>query len=1671
MRKVKLSRQTLLLFLLLLLIVLMGIGYSAINSVTGEIDGKVIADIQSGVFIASVEYSNDVNADLDASTIKYYKGTYLQNTVKLSDTDANSSITYKVTIYNNSDDFTTFSGVEYDEEFYDNSDIIFETSGLEKGETINKKESKDIYITFKYKDGVIPENKILNANLRFKFDWITRMMVANRNDSSATYLRGTITKDKIETINFARGSTISDETISSFDASEKENQTIIGYYTDMDGNGLYELTFMSEGIIAANVDASYLFGDMTNLKQILFDNFSTKGVTNMFKMFGACSELTSLDLTSFNTNQVISMANMFDSCYKLISIYVKPYNEENNVGWVTSAVTESNQMFNASTNLIGGNGTEFDENNIDVNYARIDTVETPGYLTDIADKPVIMMKGNNASVTSNYLRGTIAKNRIRTISFTRGTTPPEEIIESFDASEKEDKSIMGYYTDAGNSRYNLIFMSESVIAPNVDASYLFCNLNVMNQITFDNFNTNQVIDMSHMFEKCENLKNFDVSKFKTNQLTNMSYMFYYCRGITDLDLSNFNTSQVTNMSYMLYACDGLINFDVSKFNTSNVTDMSHMFELCNKLNNIDVSNFDTSKVTDMNFMFEACKAFTSLDVSNFDTSQVTDMGAMFAWCTNLTNLDLNNFDTSQVTNMRSMFEHCDALTDLNISKFDTSKVTDMSYMFDFCDSLTSLDLSNFDTSQVNGMKVMFRCNSLTNLNISSFDTSNVTDMNSMFNDCSSLTSIDVSNFNTSNVIDMTSMFWGCSSLTSIDVSNFNTSNVTKMIQMFQDCTSLTSIDLSNFDTSKVTGMNNMFNGCSKITSINISSFDTSQVTNMWGMFSYCNNLTSIDISSFNTSRVTEMGWMFSKSAKLSQIYVSEFSTLKVTSSDHMFYDCTSLVGGNGTKYNSRYQDKTYARIDKLGEPGYFTELTKVSRMMAGNNTATNYLRGTIAKNKIKTIKFIRGTTQPEGTVSSFDASANHDGSIMGYYTDAGDGLYELTFISDSIIKANANASYLFHNLTELEKISFANFRTSDVTIMTSMFQGCSKLKNLSLGNFDTSNVTRMTLMFYKCNNLVSLDVSSFNTSKVVDMYAMFNQCSNLTSVDVSKFDTSQVTSMGFMFGGCFKLESLNLSSFDTSKVTSMTVMFNQCSSLTSLDLKGFDTSKVTTMSYMFAYCTKLSTIYVDDFSTSAVTDDANMFNACTSLVGGNGTRYNASYKTKTYARIDKAGEPGYFTQKYNETVMMKTSGSDNNSNYLRGGIKKVNIEKIKFVKGMTQPTGIISSFDASENQDGSIIGYYTDINGNGLYELTFMSNSTIKANADSSYLFMYLTNLKEITFDNFKTTGTTNMLYMFFYCSNLASIDLSNFDTSEVTNMQYLFGCCSSLEGLDISSFDTSKVTDMGTMFLNCSKLSKIYVDQFATSAVTNSGGMFYGCTNLVGGNGTTYDASKNDATYARIDKAGEPGYFTQKYNETVMMKTSGSDNNSNYLRGGIKKVNIEKIKFVKGMTQPTGIISSFDASENQDGSIIGYYTDINGNGLYELTFMSNSTIKANADSSYLFMYLTNLKEITFDNFKTTGTTNMLYMFLCCSNLTSLDLSNFDTNQVTNMQTMFAGCSKLSTIYVGEFSTSRVTDSGSMFGGCTSLVGGNGTTFNSSYTDATYARIDKSGTPGYFTQK
>ena len=263
-------------------------------------------------------------------------------------------------------------------------------------------------------------------------------------------------------------------------------------------------------------------------------------------------------------------------------------------------------------------------------------------------------------------------------------------------------------------------------------------------------------------------------------------------------------------------------------------------------------------------------------------------------------------------------------------------ITSMSYMFAYSQA-TTLDVSNFDTSNVTNMRSMFSNSQATTLDVSNFDTSNVTYMNIMFGN-SQATTLDVSNFDTSNVTTMAQMFES-SQATTLDVSNFDTSKVTSMGSMFQ-LSQATTLDLSNFNTTNVTNMSWMFY-YSKATTLDVSNFDTSKVTNMGSMF-VNSKATTLDLSNFNTSNVTNMSYMFNTSTNLKTIYVGDkFNTNNVTSSANMFTDSTKLVGGAGTKYNSSYVDKTYARIDGgTSNPGYFTDIADKD-IPAPNSFATD----------------------------------------------------------------------------------------------------------------------------------------------------------------------------------------------------------------------------------------------------------------------------------------------------------------------------------------------------------------------------------------------------------------------------------------------------------------------------------------------------------------------------------------------------------------------------------------------------------------------------------------------------------------------------------------------------------------------------------------------------------
>ena len=777
-----------------------------------------------------------------------------------------------------------------------------------------------------------------------------------------------------------------------------------------------------------------------------------------------------------------------------------------------------------------------------------------------------------------------------------------------------------------------------------------------------------------------------------------------------------------------------------------------------------------------------------------NTSEVTNMAFMFGYCSNLTSLDLSSFDTSWVTNMSSLFYYCSGLTSLDLSSFNTSKVTDMSSLFSNCSGLTSLDLTSFNTAKVTDMKYMFiGCQNLRTIYAGiGWSTAAVTSSSMMFYNCTSLvggqgTAYDYIHYNKAYAHidggpsnpgyftdgngprpyacytpDNTTLTFYYDNQrfsrpgTTYDLNTDENSvgwhrdgtyeNVTKVVfdPSFADARPTTTfdwfLDMTNLES--ITGM---------------SYLSTNEVTNMVWMFRGCAKLTSLDLSSFNTSKVTDMKNMFFDCQNLRTIYAgSGWSTAAVTSSSMMFYNCTSLVGGQGTTYDANHIDKAYAHLDGgPSNPGYFTEWKEAYACYTPSNT---------------TLTFYYDTERSSRPGTTYDL--NTDENSVGWHRD---GTYEnvtKVVFDPSFADARPTTTFdWFLDMTNLESITGMSYlSTNEVTNMVWMFRGCAKLTSLDLSSFNTFKVTKMSYMFYDCGNLQTIYASSsWSTAAVTNSEGMFWNCTSLVGGQGTTYSsdhndatyahldggpsnpgyfsdknspmayacyTSSNTTLTFYYdnqrysrtgttynlnmkyvydrpawyndGTCHNVTKVvfdpsfadarptttyywfclmeNLQSvtgmeyLKTSEVTNMSDMFNNCTGLTSLDLSGFNTANVTDMFRMFYNCYNLRTIYVGrGWNTTAVTSSINMFNNCTSLVGGQGTTYDANHVNKDYAHIDGGtSNPGYFTDK-NASLRGDVNGDGS-----------VNISDVTALIDLLLGGGTISNPAADCNQDSSV---------------------------------------------------------------------------------------------------------------------------------------------------------------------------------------------------------------------------------------------------------------------------------------------------------------------------------------------------------------------------------------------
>ena len=120
-------------------------------------------------------------------------------------------------------------------------------------------------------------------------------------------------------------------------------------------------------------------------------------------------------------------------------------------------------------------------------------------------------------------------------------------------------------------------------------------------------------------------------------------------------------------------------------------------------------------------------------------------------------------------------------------------------------------------------------------------------------------------------------------------------------------------------------LNYLFYSCNRLASVT-GLGNLSDVHSMRFAFSSCGSLTTLDFRGFDPSTLTDLYYCFGGSSALTTIYADSTWSLPASglSGNSCFYNCRSLVGGNGTAWSSSNTGYAYMRIDATGTPGYLS---------------------------------------------------------------------------------------------------------------------------------------------------------------------------------------------------------------------------------------------------------------------------------------------------------------------------------------------------------------------------------------------------------------------------------------------------------------------------------------------------------------------------------------------------------------------------------------------------------------------------------------------------------------------------------------------------------------------------------------------------------------------------
>ena len=303
-------------------------------------------------------------------------------------------------------------------------------------------------------------------------------------------------------------------------------------YIDNDPNTLLDISILFTDLEQLKItvefrhpemifNASKLFLNCENIREIVLKNFNTPNLISTRHMFSNCNNLKTLVIENIDTSNVRNMESMFCNCTSLVDIpFIKNFN--------TSKVTSMKEMFNRCKSIQELDLSSFNTSNV------YDMTAMFGLCDSITKLDLSSFNTSNVTSMEFMFDGCLQLKEINLESF--DTSNVESMIYMFaDCKSLEQLDIRG-------------FSSKSL--ERASCMFGYSNIRELNLGWLD---LSKDIDITNIFNQTSNIHCLDLSNLKLDNLDskskaivkcNITILFYYENSIDKVILNKQNIADL-----------------------------------------------------------------------------------------------------------------------------------------------------------------------------------------------------------------------------------------------------------------------------------------------------------------------------------------------------------------------------------------------------------------------------------------------------------------------------------------------------------------------------------------------------------------------------------------------------------------------------------------------------------------------------------------------------------------------------------------------------------------------------------------------------------------------------------------------------------------------------------------------------------------------------------------------------------------------------------------------------------------------------------------------------------------------------------------------------------------------------------------------------------------------